>query len=93
MDEHCSQTLALNFGTIEAVSLKLTKMTKYPSGIRCAMRIQAPEGKQLILRIEMLDIQGSQASSCQDGDYLQTFDGPTESSITHQGLNLNKVIK
>lgn len=85
MDEHCSQTLALNYGSIEAVKLSLTKMTKYPSGMRCAMRIQAPEGKRLIVRIEALDIQGTQSTLCQDGDYLQIFDGPTESSITHQG--------
>lgn len=93
MDEHCSQTLALNFGTIESVRLKLTQATKYPDGIRCAMRIQAPEGKQLIMRIEMLDIQGSQASLCQDGDYLQVFDGPTESSMTHQGLISDRYCK
>jgi len=85
MDEHCSQTLALNFGTIESVKLKLTKSAKYTDGMRCAMRIQAPEGKKLIMRIEKLEIQGGQGPLCQGGDYLQVFDGATESAMTHAG--------
>lgn len=75
----------MNHGSVEAVKLRLTKDSKYPDGMRCAMRIQAPEGKRLLIRIENLDIEGTQESLCQGGDYMQFFDGPTESSIIHPG--------
>ena len=54
-------------------------------GMRCAMRIQAPEGKRLVIHIENLDIDGRQEALCQGGDYVQFFDGPSESSIIHPG--------
>ncbi|XP_045194871.2 uncharacterized protein LOC123550504 [Mercenaria mercenaria] len=86
IEEHCSQTLALNHGNAESVKLRLTKSAKYLDGMRCAMRIQAPEGKRLVIRIENLDVDGSQEALCQGGDYLQFFDGPSESSIIHPDL-------
>lgn len=62
--------------------------------MRCAMRIQAPEGKKLVVRIENIDIMGTQDSMCQDGDFLQIFDGPSESSISHPGqLNYASTIQ
>lgn len=91
MDEHCSQTLALNHGSVESVRLSLTKQPQYPDNMKCAMRIQAPEGKRLLVRFEMFNVQGSQTTMCQNGDNLQIFDGPTESSMTHQGL-FSKII-
>ncbi|KAL4234187.1 hypothetical protein ACF0H5_005840 [Mactra antiquata] len=89
LDEHCSQTLSLNYGSVEALRLRLTKTLTYPDGMRCAMRIQAPEGKKLVVRIEKIDIMGTQDSSCQDGDFLQVFDGPSESAISHPDLPSN----
>ncbi|XP_060557777.1 uncharacterized protein LOC132718166 [Ruditapes philippinarum] len=86
VEEHCSQTLALNHGNAESVRLRLTKSSKYLDGMRCAMRIQAPEGKRLVIHIENLDIDGKQEVLCQGGDYIQFFDGPSESSIIHPDL-------
>ncbi|KAH3775820.1 hypothetical protein DPMN_177227 [Dreissena polymorpha] len=85
MDEHCSQTLALNQGSVETVRLRLTKAPNYPDAMFCAMRVQAPEGKKLLLRFREFNVQGSQDALCQDGDYLQLFDGPTEESPPIQG--------
>ena len=40
MSEHCSQTLALNAGSLQAVRLRLSNAPTYPDGMQCAMRIQ-----------------------------------------------------
>ncbi|KAH3775790.1 hypothetical protein DPMN_177198 [Dreissena polymorpha] len=46
MDEHCSQTLALNQGSVETVRLRLTKAPNYPDAMFCAMRVQGARGKE-----------------------------------------------
>ena len=85
VEDHCSQTLALDFGSVEAVKLKLTKALSYPDGMQCTMRVQAPPGKKLHMGIQRFDVKGLPDLMCQSGDYVQFIDGPNGQSRVVQG--------
>ncbi|KAK3590994.1 hypothetical protein CHS0354_020353 [Potamilus streckersoni] len=78
MEDHCTQTLTMNYGSIEAVRIHLTKSKRYGENMGCSMRVEAPEGKLLIIRFEDFDVRGIPDLMCQSGDFVEIFDGSSE---------------
>ncbi|KAL3858776.1 hypothetical protein ACJMK2_009029 [Sinanodonta woodiana] len=68
----------MNYGSIEAVRIHLTKGRRYGDNLGCSMRVEAPEGKLLIIKFEDFDVRGIPDLMCQSGDFVEFFDGSSE---------------